>query len=132
MLRNGVQAIAHVTHVVREEAHHQLFNLLLVFVVHGMHVHVDGDELRHGTYLTLLFHCFEVAVNHGEKFQRVHFLAIVLDFHVEHVGTHSNHLTCLYHLSVVGKDIAQMGIGHFIVAVADDLIDTMNGIIPQS
>ena len=76
MLRNGVQAIAHVTHVVREEEHHQLFNLLLVFVVHGMHVHVDGDKLRHGTYLTLLLHRFEVAVNHGEKFQRVHFLAI--------------------------------------------------------
>ena len=129
MLWQHIESAAHIAHVVGEETHHQILNLLLVFVILGVYVHVDGDKLRNTAHLSLLFQGFDVAVNHGKELQWIQFLALELDFHVEHVGCDGYHLSCLDSLSVVGEDIAQMGIRNFVLAITDNLIDAVDGII---
>ena len=124
--------MTHVAHVVGEEAHHEVFNLLLVFVIHGMNIHVKGNELRCSTWLAVLFHHFQIAIDHGEELQWIEFFALVFDFYMEGVGTDSDDLPCLYLFAVVGKHVAQVGIGHFIVTVSGNLVDAVNGIVAQS
>ena len=86
MLWQGIDARRQVLHVVREPTHHQVFNLLLVFVVLGMHVHVDGHELRNSSRSAVLLQGFHVAIYHRQELQRVQLHAIVLHLHVEQVG----------------------------------------------
>ena len=51
---------------------------------------------------------------------------------MEGVGTDGDDLPCLYLFAVVGKHVAQVGIGHFIVTVSGNLVDAVNSIVAQT
>lgn len=75
-----------------------------------MNIHVQCDKLRNNPWLAVLFHHFQIAIDHGEKLQRIEFFTLVFDFYMEGVGTDGDDLPCLYLFAVVGKHVAQVGI----------------------
>ena len=97
-----------------------------------MHVHVYGHKLRHSTRNAILLQGLDVAIDHGQELQGIQLLSVVLDLNVKHVGRNGHHLSGLHLRRIVGEDIAEVGIGHLVLAIADDLVDTVDGIVAES
>lgn len=52
-----------------------------------------------------LTHCLDIPVQHCQEFQRIQFLALEADGHVQFVTAQSYRLSGLYTLSELGEDI---------------------------
>ena len=132
MFRQRVGSKTDVFHVVRKKTHHQILYLLAVLVIHGSDIHVQCHKLWYRTWLSILFHDFQITVYHGQELQRIELFSFILDLHVEYFPTYGNNLTGLDLTSVVGKNVREVCVFYFVVSIACHLIDTMYGIIPKS
>ena len=79
-----------------------------------------------------LTHCLYVPVQHRQELQRVQFLALEADGHVQFVTAQSYRLSGLYTLSELSEDIGQISVCHLILPVADGLADAVSGIVAHA
>ena len=79
-----------------------------------------------------LTHCLYVSVQHRQELQRVQFLALEADGHVQFVTAQSYRLPGLDTLAELGEDIGQVSVSHLILPVADGLADTVSGIVAHA
>ena len=95
-----------VLHVNGKILHQQFLDFLFVFLIFGR-THLKSHELNFSIVSGLL-QCFNVAVQHGEKFDRIEFLTIELDFHMQGVATHGYNITSLNPLTEMGEYRSQL------------------------
>ena len=90
-----------VLHVDGEILHQKFLYFLFVLLILGW-PHIKSHELN-SSIVSGLFQCLNVTIEHSEKFDRIEFLTIELDFHMQGVATHGYNITSLNPLTEMGE-----------------------------
>lgn len=126
MFRHRVSSQPKVIHVERQETEHQPFYFLPVPFIVGFRCAIVEAA---GTVAARFLHGLDVAVQHGEELQRIHFLAFELDPDMQQVAAHRYRLPGFHLPAELGEHIGQVSVCHFILSVADGLADAVCGVV---
>ena len=122
-LREPVGAAPEVLQVRREEAEHQLLDLVRVLVVFRAETLRRSAEVLLAEGLLLALQALDVPVYHREELDRVELLALVFRLHVQDVVADGDGVTGADLVPVDGEDVREVGVFHLVVTVADDLVE---------